>query len=961
MADPRGPAELVSLLRRATVRLVDPADPTHWGTGFFIASDVLLTCWHVARDVADHRLLVEWPEGAMPADGVPASWRLGEATLLEAAEDRDVALLRFTPAAEGRAGHQGGPVVAPLAEHDPAPGARLLTTAFPEDAAGRHDATYEAAGRTTPAGQVAEYLRIKADGVVPGFSGSALLDLETGGVCGVIARDELPGGARDGGLAVPLADCRGAFPEWGDAVLRRNAVERDPGFSVAPRRQGRADWRWPAPLDSAPHRAEKREGFVGREWLFAEVRAWARGGPEHALLITADFGVGKSAFLAELVDGSQEGHGPGIPIAAHHFCDHASDATLAPGEFVTSVATQLAHALPAYGAALEADDAERSRARLNEANRDPSSAWDQAVVAPLARIPPPAGPVLLVVDALDEALEHRPDANGEPAMTIIDLLARHTRRLPPWLRVLATSRPREEVLSPMAEAFQARHLDAERAANLDDIQAYALGRCRQGELAERLAAAHLAPETVANKLRELSGGKFLYAARVLNELAAGTLPLGGPGDLERLPAGMEAFYLNTFQRRFPPRDKEAYGTTRELLALLCAQREPMAIGTLAALTGQAPAEVEAALEPVDDLLRRREVPAAEGKDWTLRLDHFSLEQWLSERNERGRWKAGAYAVDREGAAGRLRDWALAEVAADRAHRWPYLVRHLTSHLTAEERPGVIAGLLGEFAWLEARLRLAGINALLGDFAVAAPSPGLARRERALRQGAHVLNHTDGWSGQEQLASQLLARLADDGGRPEPGRLRSQAEAWIHQTGGARPLTASLVAQVALLRTVPVGRSVGALLTLPDGRLASGCGDGTIRLWDPATGACKAVFEGHQGWVMALAVLGDGRLASGSYDKTIRLWDPDTGACKAVFEGHQGGVNALAVLGDGRLASGSSDTTIRLWDPARPNGAPRVLFVADATILALVAHPSRPLLVAGDASGRLHWLELPSAR
>jgi WD40 repeat protein len=110
-------------------------------------------------------------------------------------------------------------------------------------------------------------------------------------------------------------------------------------------------------------------------------------------------------------------------------------------------------------------------------------------------------------------------------------------------------------------------------------------------------------------------------------------------------------------------------------------------------------------------------------------------------------------------------------------------------------------------------------------------------------------------------------------------------------------------------------------------------------------------------VNALAVLGDRRLASGSGDTTIRLWDPATGACERVFEGHQSWVVALAVLGDGRLASGSDDTTIRLWDPASPDGAPQVLFVADAAITSLVAHPTRPLLIAGDASGRLHWLQL----
>jgi WD40 repeat protein len=95
------------------------------------------------------------------------------------------------------------------------------------------------------------------------------------------------------------------------------------------------------------------------------------------------------------------------------------------------------------------------------------------------------------------------------------------------------------------------------------------------------------------------------------------------------------------------------------------------------------------------------------------------------------------------------------------------------------------------------------------------------------------------------------------------------------------------------------------------------------------------------------------------DRTIKLWDPATGELQATLEGHSGSVNALAVLPGGRLASGAMDRTIKLWDPAsaEPESS-QLLFVADAAITALAFLPAASTLVAGDASGRLHWLRLP---
>lgn len=105
--------------------------------------------------------------------------------------------------------------------------------------------------------------------------------------------------------------------------------------------------------------------------------------------------------------------------------------------------------------------------------------------------------------------------------------------------------------------------------------------------------------------------------------------------------------------------------------------------------------------------------------------------------------------------------------------------------------------------------------------------------------------------------------------------------------------------------------VNALVSLPEGRLASASNDHTVRLWKLETRTLEATLEGHTDSVTSLAVLRDGLLASGGFDDTVRLWDVSTHLCSGVlFPGSS--VNALAALPSGLLACGCADGRVTVW-------------------------------------------------
>ena len=75
-------------------------------------------------------------------------------------------------------------------------------------------------------------------------------------------------------------------------------------------------------------------------------------------------------------------------------------------------------------------------------------------------------------------------------------------------------------------------------------------------------------------------------------------------------------------------------------------------------------------------------------------------------------------------------------------------------------------------------------------------------------------------------------------------------------------------------------------------VASGSGDGTVKLWDVTTQTNIATLEGHNGWVSSVAFASDGTtVASGSRDGTVKLWDVAAQTNLATL-GHNGWVSSV---------------------------------------------------------------------
>src|SRR5262249_43393053 len=146
---------------------------------------------------------------------------------------------------------------------------------------------------------------------------------------------------------------------------------------------------------------------------------------------------------------------------------------------------------------------------------------------------------------------------------------------------------------------------------------------------------------------------------------------------------------------------------------------------------------------------------------------------------------------------------------------------------------------------------------------------IARKETAAKAEALIQARFDAAVRQPEenralsllSAADLLGEAIALGNRPLEESLRLHLGSWFQDTHRLRDILSH-------------SDVVTAVAFSPDGKtLVSGCQDGTVQMWNTATGMPVGLRFRHDKCVTAVAFSPDGKMVvTGSEDKTARLWD-----------------------------------------------------------------------------------------
>ena len=497
------------------------------GSGVLIDERLLLTCAHVVqrRPSPDAEPERGWQQGWRARFGTVEGAPTYDVVGLADAESwmpggADLALLEVSPQ-DGSA--EVPPAVCRAVQMTSDP---YLATGWPAGRGQQVSVPMVILRPASPTASQADLTNPTGYPVNPGMSGGGVASAD-GAVVGLVAMRE----TRQGVLS--------------SQVVLLSTVPH-PVLAALVRRSGEAVESQAVSLDRVGVRAER---FVGREDIFAAIDdrlsdpAFTAG----YLLLTGEPGAGKTAIMAELA--ATRGW-------LHHF-NRATDHVTGPAPFLRNMCAQLIlrHGLPHRDLpAGHADNGEVLKELVAE--------------AVTVRRERGEGPLVMLVDALDEAAEPPERANRlflpEKLPEGVYFVASVRERAEPRVRTNQWS-SRDVVLRPDSAATKADLLRlAERF-----VGAHAAA------MEARLTKSGTSVEHLVDRLVELADGNFMYLVQVLPGVVSGIVPV--TLTLDELPRGLGEYYRLHWEV-MRSRDQERFRRVqRPVVAMLATAHEPVSV------------------------------------------------------------------------------------------------------------------------------------------------------------------------------------------------------------------------------------------------------------------------------------------------------------------------------------------------------------------------------------------------
>ena len=373
--------------------------------------------------------------------------------------------------------------------------------------------------------------------------------------------------------------------------------------------------------------------FYGRNNFFDDFEKWINDiNSSPVYVLTAAPGVGKSAIASMLTVKFPNN------VAGIHFCNFNNSEKNNVKNIIKNLSCQLAYRNSDFMSYV----VESLRKCKSLDDLDDKRVFEILLLEPASKVSFKDVQVL-IIDGLDEAIVGNTNK-------IAELIISYQNRLPQWLKIFCTSRPRKEVVSFFIGLYTV-FFDEFSEDNTEDIKNYYLENINNLD------------DGKINVLINKTHGSFLYARTIISNIKNNKLNIS---EIEKFPDGIYSYYTLWFDRIFQKDAEISYEDAKKVLGLLVVSKTAVSYDFLVEATSLS--NLNRILEVISSFF-----PIVDG---VIKTRHKSICDWLKSKE----YCPSRYLIDNKSAYNLMYNYIKTKLSARGWKRNSYVVKEYSNTL-----------------------------------------------------------------------------------------------------------------------------------------------------------------------------------------------------------------------------------------------------------------------------------------